>query len=225
MASFVHVVVILIPFLLSLVNATGLVDTQIGTFGPLVAFQPVDNWIYPIGQNIPIELSLGNATLAFNFGFQMTYGLMSTSSPDTFAPQMKSITVAQQAQFFNFTGNLLSNTFWWNTTASNVPPGSYILRSSASFFACSQGSANVRTDVFWENVFTVGQGGTTPANSTGNSLVGGNSSAITAGMYDCSALKFSRERVTIGVLSTYGLGVILVIITMATVAGRNPIDT
>jgi hypothetical protein len=79
--------------------------------------------------------------------------------------------------------------------------------------------------VFWENVFTVGQGGTTPANSTGNSLVGGNSSAITAGMYDCSALKFSRERVTIGVLSTYGLGVILVIITMVTVAGRNPIDT
>jgi hypothetical protein len=87
----------------------------------------------------------------------MAYGLISTSSPDTFMPIMKSVTVPQQTQLFNFTGNLLANTFWWNTTVAGVPAGDYVLRSSASFFSCSQGSADgipferlmvVRTDVF-----------------------------------------------------------------------------
>jgi hypothetical protein len=147
---------------------------------------------------------------------------------------MKSVTVPQQAQLFNFTGNLLANTFWWNTTVPGVPAGNYVLRSSASFFSCSQGSADgipfgrlmvVRTDTFWSNEFTVGDGGTVPAVDTGNSLVGGNFSAITAGMYDCTALKFSRERVSIGVVSTYSLGLLLTIITMVTVSGRNPTTT
>jgi hypothetical protein len=39
-------------------------DTQIGTFGPLVSYQPVDNWIYPINEDIPIQISFGNASLA-----------------------------------------------------------------------------------------------------------------------------------------------------------------
>src|ERR1700737_1231516 len=144
------------------------VDTQIGVFGPLNSFQPVNNWIYPVGPDIPVEISLGNGSLAFyclhtvtnssNFGFQMTYGLMSTSAPNTFMME-ESITVPIQAQFFNFTGNLLSNTFWWNPSLTGVPAGDYMLMSSASFFACSQGSANgihplerltvVRHDIYW----------------------------------------------------------------------------
>jgi hypothetical protein len=41
-------------------------NTTIGTFGPLVSFQPVDGWIYPINQSVPIELSLGNSSLALS---------------------------------------------------------------------------------------------------------------------------------------------------------------
>jgi len=216
---------VIVALLISVVSGLVPSDTQIGSFGALVSYQPVDNWIYPVDEDIPIQISLGNASLAFDFGFQMTYGLISTSSPDTFMPIMKSFTVPQQAQLFNFTGNLLANTFWWNTTVPGIPAGNYVLRSSASFFSCSQGSADIRTDTFWSNEFTVGDGGTVPAVDTGNSLVGGNSSAITAGMYDCTALKFSRERVSIGVVSTYSLGLLLTIITMVTVSGRNPTNT
>lgn len=71
----------------------------------------------------------------------MTYGISSTSDPNTFI-QMDSIIVNQYAHFFNFTGNLLSNKFWWNTTSPALPAGSYLLTSSASFFACSEGSGN-----------------------------------------------------------------------------------
>jgi len=224
MASFRFSFTLILGFVVSVVTASVPDSTEIGTFGPFVPYQPVDNWIYPAGQDIPIQISLGNASLAFNFGFQMTYGLISTSSPDTFM-MMDSLTVPQQVGLFNFTGNLLSNKFWWNTSVADVPAGNYVLRSSASFFACSGGSANVRTDVFWSNEFTVGEQGTTPANTTGNSMVGGNFSAITAGMYDCTALRFSKERVSIGLAGTYGLGLILTVITMVTVSGRNPSNT
>ena len=74
-----------------------------------------------------------------SFGFQLMYGISSTSDPTTNI-QMDSLTVEQYTQFFNFTGNLLSNTFWWNTTTPSLPAGSYLLTSSASFFACSEGS-------------------------------------------------------------------------------------
>jgi hypothetical protein len=130
----------------------------------------------------------------------MTYGLISTSSPDTFMPSMKSVTVPQQTQLFNFTGSLVANTFWWNTTVAGVPTGDSVLRSSASFFSCSQGSADgipferlmvVRTDVFWSNEFTVGDGGMVPAVDTGNSLVGRNSSAFTRG---CTIVLLSSFR-------------------------------
>jgi hypothetical protein len=76
-----------------------------------------------------------------SFGFQLTYGISSTSDPTTFL-QTDSITVDQYTQFFNFTGNLLSNTFWWNTTAPALPDGAYLLTSSGTFFACSEGSSD-----------------------------------------------------------------------------------
>ena len=41
-------------------------NTTIGTFGPLVPFQPVDGWIYPLNQSVPIRLSLGNSSLALS---------------------------------------------------------------------------------------------------------------------------------------------------------------
>lgn len=39
-------------------------NTTIGSFGPLVSFQPVDEWVYPLNQSVPIQLSLGNYSLA-----------------------------------------------------------------------------------------------------------------------------------------------------------------
>ena len=49
---------------LSSVQAAVPANTTVGTFGPLVSYQPVDNWIYPIDQDIPIRISLGNSSLA-----------------------------------------------------------------------------------------------------------------------------------------------------------------
>jgi hypothetical protein len=80
----------------------------------------------------------------------------------------------------------------------------------------------VRTDVYWQNQFTVGTGGTIPANSTGNSLIGGNSSVITAGMYDCTALKDAKRQVSIGLIGTYGAGILFTAIVMTVVRGKNP---
>ena len=133
-------------------------DTVIGAFGPLASFQPVDGWIYPINQSVPIHLSLGNSSLALclppppssqvimgvdgsDFGFQMTYGISKTEKPGTYI-QMDSIMVPQYTQLFNFTGNLLSNKFWWNVSTAPLDAGSYLLTTSASFFACSDGSSD-----------------------------------------------------------------------------------
>jgi len=81
------------------------------------------------------------ALMVSDFGFQMTYGISTTDDPGTYI-QMDSIMVAQYAQLFNFTGNLLANKFWWNVTTAPLDAGSYLLTSSASFFACSDGSEN-----------------------------------------------------------------------------------
>jgi hypothetical protein len=80
----------------------------------------------------------------------------------------------------------------------------------------------VLTDVFWETRFSVGEGGTIPANSTGNSMSIGNSSSITAGMYDCTALRDSKRQVSIGLVGTYGAGILFTAITMVLVRGKNP---
>ena len=81
------------------------------------------------------------------------------------------------------------------------------------------------TDLFWTNKFTVGQGGTLPANGTGNSMGEGNLTAITAGMYDCTALRYAKEQVSIGVIATYSLGILLTTVIMLIVRGKNPIDS
>lgn len=82
----------------------------------------------------------------------------------------------------------------------------------------------VLNDVFWETKFSVGEGGTIPANSTGNSMFIGNSSFITAGMYDCTALRDAKRQVSIGLVGTYGAGILFTAITMVLVRGRNPIS-
>ena len=48
------------------VSAAGAVpsNTTIGTFGPLNVFQPFANWLYPINESFPVEITLGNASLA-----------------------------------------------------------------------------------------------------------------------------------------------------------------
>jgi len=147
-------------------------NTTVGMFGPLSVFQPFENWLYPPNTAIPLSISLGNSSLALyllpvpqylssllllpepsvpsihvckltssTFGFQLTYGISSTSDPQTYI-QMDSATVPQYTQMFNFTGNLLSNQFWWNTSVDGMQDGNYILTTSASFFACSDGSAD-----------------------------------------------------------------------------------
>lgn len=71
------------------------------------------------------------------------------------------------------------------------------------------------------NHFTVGTGGTIPANTTGNSLLG-NSTAITAGMYDCTALRYAKSKVTAGLIGTYAAGIIFTVIVMTVVRGKDP---
>lgn len=39
----------------------------IGSFGPIATFQPVENWLYPSGEGVPVSISLGNASLALYF--------------------------------------------------------------------------------------------------------------------------------------------------------------
>lgn len=150
LTAFIQFLIVLVSF--SLVKAEVPSNTTIGTFGPLITYQPVSEWVYPENEDIPIFISLGNASLALfslpknvanysSFGFQLTYGVSSTSSPGTYI-QMDNTVVPQFTQMFNFTGNLLSNTFWWNTSINSLPAGSYVITSSASFFACSNGSPN-----------------------------------------------------------------------------------
>jgi len=79
----------------------------------------------------------------------------------------------------------------------------------------------VRHDLFLTNHFTVGAGGTIPANTTGNNLASGNSSDVTAGMYDCTALKYARSKVTAGVIGTYAAGIIFTAIVMIVVRGKD----
>ena len=70
----------------------------------------------------------------------------------------------------------------------------------------------------------MGEGGTIPANTTGNPMVIGNSSAITAGMYDCTALRDAKKQVSLGLMGTYGAGILFTAITMAIVKGKNPVQ-
>ena len=53
----------------------------------------------------------------------------------------------------------------------------------------------------------------------------GNFSAITAGMYDCTALRDAKRQVSIGLVGTYGTGILLTAITMAIVKGKNPVNS
>ena len=52
----------------------------------------------------------------------------------------------------------------------------------------------------------------------------GNVSTITAGMYDCTALRFAKEKVTAGLLGTYGAGIIFTAIVITIVRGKNPVE-
>lgn len=79
--------------------------------------------------------------------------------------------------------------------------------------------------MFWTNPFSVGTGGTIPANSTGNSMAIGNFSAITAGMYDCTALRDAKRQVSIGLVGTYGAGILFTAIAMIVVRGQNRLDS
>ena len=81
------------------------------------------------------------------------------------------------------------------------------------------------TTVYWKNPFDVGTGGTLPANTTGNPLSGGNFSAITAGMYNCAALRVSKSETTAGLIGTYGAGIFFTAIVMLLVRGKNPTDS
>ena len=83
----------------------------------------------------------------------------------------------------------------------------------------------VRKDLYWTTRFDVGQGGTVPANSTGNSMDTGNSSSITAGMYDCTALRYAKQKVSAGLVGTYSAGILFTAIVMAIVRGKNPTDS
>lgn len=82
----------------------------------------------------------------------------------------------------------------------------------------------VPTDLFWTNLFTVGPGGTLPANSTGNSMGSGNLTAITEGMYECTALKFAKEQVSIGLVATYTFGIIITAVIMLIVRGKDSMN-
>jgi hypothetical protein len=77
------------------------------------------------------------------FGFQLTYGVSTTSDPETYI-RMSSTTVPQYTQMYNFTGNLLSNKFWWNTSVEGLQDGTYLLTTSASFFSCSGDSVDCK---------------------------------------------------------------------------------
>ena len=73
--------------------------------------------------------------------------------------------------------------------------------------------------------FSIGAGGTVPANTTGNSMSVGNASSITAGMYDCTALKGVKMQVGIGLGCVYGFGIILVSVVMTIVRGKNIVES
>src|SRR5271169_37574 len=79
-------------------------NTTIGTFGPLISYQPFNDWLYPLNHSIPIRISLGNGSLALSllfllltdnssFGFQLTYGISSAADPATYLA-MDSLTVS-----------------------------------------------------------------------------------------------------------------------------------
>ena len=53
----------------------------------------------------------------------------------------------------------------------------------------------------------------------------GNFSAITAGMYDCTALRDAKRQVSIGLVGTYGAGILFTVITMYLVKGQNRLDS
>ena len=53
----------------------------------------------------------------------------------------------------------------------------------------------------------------------------GNFSAITAGMYDCAALRVSKSETTAGLIGTYGAGIIFTAIAMFLVRGKNSVDS
>jgi hypothetical protein len=39
-------------------------NTTIGTFGPLNVYQPFADWLYPINESFPLQITLGNGSLA-----------------------------------------------------------------------------------------------------------------------------------------------------------------
>jgi len=71
--------------------------------------------------------------------------------------------------------------------------------------------------------FQVGPEGSIPANSTGN-LVFGNGSLITAGMYDCTALRYAKSKVTAGLIGTYTAGILFTGLVMMAVRGKDPVS-
>jgi len=81
----------------------------------------------------------------------MAYGVSAIQSPGEYV-YMDSIHVEQYTQMFNFTGNLLANTFWWNTTTPVLIDGTYLLTTSASFSYCVNGSADSNLPLVGSNV-------------------------------------------------------------------------
>jgi hypothetical protein len=75
-----------------------------------------------------------------------------------------------------------------------------------------------------ESTFSVGEGGSIPANSTGNDITsGGNTTDITEGMWLCTALAGAKTQTTIGLIGTYGAGLLFTSIVMLVVRGKDPI--
>jgi hypothetical protein len=89
------------------------------------------------------------------FGFEIAYGIASIEDPEDYI-QMETMSVAQDDHFVNFTGNLLSNRFWWNVTADPLPEGQYRLVMEATFSACQPDSPTGTKYLFfpltWRNV-------------------------------------------------------------------------
>jgi hypothetical protein len=66
MALSVFIRFLIVFISLSLAKADVPSNTTIGTFGPLISYQPVNEWVYPGDEDIPILISLGNASLALS---------------------------------------------------------------------------------------------------------------------------------------------------------------
>jgi hypothetical protein len=104
---------------------------------PFLSKLPSEMALLPCTPSPPFDLRARAHGSAF--GFEMAYGIATIEDPEDYI-QMETMTVAQDDHFVNFTGNLLSNRFWWNVTADPLPEGQYRLVMEATFSACQPDS-------------------------------------------------------------------------------------